>query len=171
MRIKETKVYTFDELTERAQGKAMERLSDINVDYEWWYGVYEDANNIGLKIEEFDIDRGAYAKGRFTMSANEVAANILKDHGDMTETHKTADNFMKEWQPVFDAYMDETSPDYESRESEEKLLEIEDDFLKSLLEDYRIMLQHEYEYLSSDEAIKETIEANEYEFTEDGRIA
>jgi hypothetical protein len=32
-------------------------------------------------------------------------------------------------------------------------------------------LEAEYEYLTSDEAITETIRSNEYEFTEDGRRA
>jgi predicted transcriptional regulator len=32
------------------------------------------------------------------------------------------------------------------------------------------MLQKEYEYLTSEEAIIETIEANEYEFTEKGEM-
>jgi len=32
------------------------------------------------------------------------------------------------------------------------------------------MLQKEYEYETSEEAIVETIKANEYEFTEDGNL-
>ena len=35
---------------------------------------------------------------------------------------------------------------------------------------YRL-LEREYEYLTSDDAIKETIEANEYEFDENGNLA
>ena len=34
----------------------------------------------------------------------------------------------------------------------------------------RIQLRDEYECLTSDEAIKEMIEANEYEFTEEGKL-
>jgi hypothetical protein len=48
--------------------------------------------------------------------------------------------------------------------------DIDANFLRSLLEDYRIMLQKEYEYLTSEETIIETIEANEYEFTEKGEM-
>ena len=32
------------------------------------------------------------------------------------------------------------------------------------------MLQKKFEYLQSEEAIKETIEANEYEFTANGKL-
>ncbi len=41
-------------------------------------------------------------------------------------------------------------------------------FLNSLIEDYSIILQKESEYLMSNEAIIETIEANEYEFKANG---
>jgi hypothetical protein len=164
-------LYKFDELSDEAKEKAIERLADINVDYEWWKGIYEDASNIGLKLTAFDIDRGSYAEGNFTLSAEEVAANIIRDHGEMCETYKTAENFLKEHDPVYADYMDEKSENYESGESEDKLQEMESEFLKSLLEDYRIMLSHEYDYLTSEEAIKETIEANEYEFLDNGDMA
>jgi len=36
MRIVETKVYQFEELSETAQEKAVEAMADINVDYDWW---------------------------------------------------------------------------------------------------------------------------------------
>lgn len=168
MRTVRTKVYQFSELNKPAQSKAIESNYDLNVSYDWWESVYEDAEQIGLKITGFDIDRASYCNGNFTLAANEVAQNILNNHGEQCETYKTAATFMEEWQPVFANYMDESHADYESSESEDKLMEIEDEFLKSLLEDYRIMLSKEYDYLTSEEAIKETIEANEYEFKADG---
>jgi hypothetical protein len=61
------------------------------------------------------------------------------------------------------------SDKYESQEAEDDLSDIEDNFLDSLLEDYSIMLQKEYEHLQSEESIIETIVANEYEFTEEGK--
>ncbi len=168
MRTIRTKVYLFNELDSIAQQKVIERMYDINVDYDWWQFIYEDANNIGLKITSFDLDRNRHAKGEFTISANEVAANIFKEHGEMCKTYKTATAFMKDWQPVFNNYMDENSEDYESADSEDKLNDLEEEFLKSLLEDYSIMLEKECEYLQSEDAIKETIISNEYEFTKDG---
>jgi hypothetical protein len=38
------------------------------------------------------------------------------------------------------------------------------------LEDYSIILQKECDYLSSEESIIETIEANDYEFDIDGNL-
>ena len=53
---------------------------------------------------------------------------------------------------------------------EGEIEESEQEFLSDLLEDYSIILQRESEYLQSRESIIETIEANEYDFTEDGKI-
>ncbi len=162
------KVYSFNELSEDTQEKVLNNLRDINVGYEWWEFMFLDAANIGLKITSFDLDRNRHAKGDFMLSAAEVAANIISEHGEQCETYKTAQAFLDEHNPVFAEYMDESSEHYESYEYEQKLQEIEAEFLSSLLEDYSIMLQKECEYLCSDEAIIETIEANEYEFYENG---
>lgn len=170
MKTKTINIYSFSELSEEAKQKAIEKFYDINVNYDWWEPTYEDAKNIGLKINSFDLERNRHAKGEFIWSACEVAANILKEHGETCETYKTAENFLKEWQPIFDEYMNEESENYLSWESEDKLQELESEFLESLLEDYSIMLQNELEYLTSEKAIIETIELNEYEFTEDGII-
>ena len=160
--------YQFSELSEQAKEKALQGLSTINVDFEWWNNTYEDAANIGLKLTSFDLDRNRHADGAFTLSAAEVAQNILNEHGEGCATYKTAEAFLNDHNPVFAAYMDEENELFESYEAEEKLSDIEQDFLVSLLEDYSIILQNEYEYLISRKAVIETIEANEYDFTEDG---
>ncbi|MBU2061740.1 MAG: hypothetical protein KKH44_07835 [Bacteroidetes bacterium] len=160
---KEYKVYSFDELSKEVKEKGISDNYDINGSYDWWNDTYEDAKDIGLEITSFDLDRNRHAAGNFILAANEVAQNIFNEHGEHCETYKTADDFMDKWQPVFDNYM-------QTEEGEDELMELEDEFLKSLLEDYSIMLQNEYEYLSSEEAIKETIEANEYTFLEDGEM-
>lgn len=162
MRTIKTKVYQFSELSEQAKKKAIEWGYDINVCHEWWEVIYEDAAEIGLKLTGFDIGRGQDCEGEFMLAANEVAQNIFNNHGEVCETYKTAQKFMEEWQPVFNSYM-------ETEEGEDKLMEIEDDFLKSLLNDYLKSLRDEYDYQTSEKAIIETIEANEYEFTEDGK--
>lgn len=162
--------YSFDELSEDAKQKAIERLLDINVSYNWWQSTYEDAENIGLKITGFDLDRNRHASGEFTLSANEVACNILNQHGETCKTYKTAEKFMEDWQPIFTDYMNKDSENYESNDSEDQLIDLESEFLNSLLEDYSIILQNESEYLMSEEAIIETIQANEYCFTENGKL-
>ena len=170
MRTVEIKVYSFSELNEEAKEKAINNLLDINVDHSWWELTYEDAETIGLKLSGFELDRNRHATGEFTISASEVAQNIFNNHGGDCKTYKSAQEFMNEWQPIFNDYMDEDGENFESSESEDKMNDLESEFLQSLLEDYSIMLQNECDYLMSEAAIIETIEANQYEFTEDGNL-
>lgn len=161
MRAVTTNVYQFDELSDKAKQVAINDNSDINVYYDWWQQPYEDAREIGLKITGFGLDRDKHANGEFLLSANEVAQNIFNNHGETCETYKTAEAFMEKWQPIFDNYM-------QTEEGEDELLEIEDEFLNDLLSDYANMLQEDLEYLQTDEAIAETLIANEYEFIGNG---
>ena len=169
MRTIETKAYTFSELSEDAKQKAIESLYDINVDYEWWESIYEDAGRIGLEIDGFGLDRGLHASGGLTLSALEVAQNIINEHGEKCDTYKLAQDFLNEHAPIFSDYMNEESENYESKELEDDMAYLEDEFTKDLLNEYASILQKEYEYLTSDEAISQTIEANGYEFTAGGQ--
>ncbi len=173
MRIETTtrELYPFDELSDEAKEKAIEKLWDINIDYEWWEGTYEDAENIGLKITEFDLDRHMI-RGRFTDYASDCALAILKEHGNETETYWTAREYLYKLAYLENAEFDqclEDERDYEEGEADTD--EIDREFLRGLLEDYRIILQREYQYQTNEEAIIEAIEANEYEFTADGELA
>lgn len=155
-------VYKFDELSAEGQQKAVENLYDINVDHDWWEYTYKDAQTIGLKITGFDIDRGAYCKGEWIESPLTAVKLIKKNHGESCETYKTALQYEK--------LMLECPRNEEDEPIEDELEVIEDDFRNALLEDYRVMLEQEYEYLTSREAIIETISANDYMFTVNGKL-
>jgi len=158
-------LYKFEELPEETREKVIENLYDINVNYGWWTPVYEDAEQIGLKITGFDIDRGAHCDGEALISLPEIAEEIIKIHGNKTETYKTAKSFLNDLEALTGKYEDiEDCP-------EDEIDELEQEFLKSLLDDYRIILQKEYEYLTSEAAIIETIKANDYEFDGNGNLA
>lgn len=162
------KIYTFEELPEDIQQKILEKFYDINIFYDWWEYTFEDAKNIGLKINTFELDRGRNITGEFYDNASEVAQNILNNHGEHCQTHITAFNFLEEWQPIFSEYMNEDSELYESEEAERRLIDIENEFLNDLLSDYLSLLDKEWEYITSEEAIKESIIANEYTFRKNG---
>ena len=149
-------LYTIDELPEDVKQRAIENLSDINVDYKWWDCIIDDAEEIGLKIKEFDIDRGSYVKGEFINNPETVANKIITNHGEVCDTHQTALTYLSDIKNV--------NPESEERE------ELDNEFLYSLCEDYRITLKKDYEYRCSEEAILETIKANSYEFTEYGEL-
>jgi len=174
MRIKETKVYPFGELSDEAKEKAVSELWDINAYPEWWQSIYEDAETVKLKLTEFEIDRGSYCRGEFIEYAKDTANAIIENHGPDCETYKTAQKYVEDSAKLYMKYpviLDDEGFDDNEHERDIEQIEIDDEFLKSILEDYRVMLQKEYEYLSSEAAIIETIEANEYEFTEDGKLA
>jgi len=168
MRTIRTKVYKFSELSKPAQQKAIEKMYDINVDYEWWESTYEDAANVGLKITGFDIDRGSYCKAEFIEHSENVAAAIIENHGETCQTYKTAQSFIASMKVIEDRARAEGKDGDESYWFDTEIEDAEDEFLKSLCEDYLKILRDEYEYLTSEDAIIETIEANEYEFTKDG---
>jgi len=169
--IKKTEVYPFGELTDDAKQTALEQLADINVDHEWWDFTYEDAANVGIKITGFDLGRGSYCHGDFTLDVEEIANKIIAEHGESCETYKTAIEFLAEIYNLRNDFMlSDDDLDEEDFELSDTYEDAVDEFKYSILEDYRIMLQHEYEYMTSEEAIIETIEANEYEFTADGKL-
>jgi hypothetical protein len=167
-----TTLYEYDELSNEAKEKAIEEMYNINVDYDWWDYSYADAENIGLKITGFDIDRGSYCSGDFIESAEETAEKIIANHGETCETYRTAKDYLAERSALVVKYSDGINTNVVTEENEYdfdcECDDIDAEFLRSLLEDYRIILQHEYEYLTSEEAIIETIQANEYHFSENG---
>lgn len=145
MRTKSYNVYKFDELSEEAKERALDSLRNVNFERDWWDVVYEDAKNIGLEIIDFDLEGNA-CNGKLVESMTVVADNILREHGESCDTYEIAVDYKGE-------------PD-----------DFEGIFLIELLRCYLGMLKKEYEYLTSTQAIVDTINANEYEFTEDGKI-
>jgi hypothetical protein len=157
--------YQYDELTEEAKEAAREWFAQC-IDIDDWseHLVKDDAPEVGLKITAFDTDH--YCKGGFIGSPTETADLIIENHGESCETYKTAKSFLDD----MDLLVETGGEDVDARdEVKEKIEEREEEFLQSLLEDYRIMLRNEYEYYFSEESICDTIRINEYEFTEDGK--
>lgn len=170
MKTIETKVYEYNELSDAAKERARDWWRNGALDYEWWDSTYEDAANIGLKLTSFDLDRNRHACGEFTIPAAHVAEKIIAEHGKDCETHKTALAFIAECKAL-DA---KTPKDADGVPLDEGVFndaqdEQDAEFLKSLLEDYSIILQHEMEYIMGDEYVTETIISNGYTFTEDGK--
>jgi len=167
--ITKTKAFKFNELAEKAQEKAIDGLWDINVEHDWWNFTYEDAENIGLRLTGFDLDRGAYCHGDFINSPEDCARKIIKEHGEKCETRIDAEAYLKEH---MDIEQHTTIDDYGQFDDKtaDKIDTLNREFHKSILEDYRIMLQQNYDYYTSREAIFETIEANDYEFTLEGKL-
>lgn len=178
-------LYKFDELSEDAQGKAIEHLYDLNVDHDWWDCIYEDAARIGLTITGFDTYRQEIS-GDLTVGLPECVRLITAEHGEKCDTYNTAIEYLTEFRKAAKQWRaeewkgQEFDEDGYPRPTDKELLyyfgcvgydaadDILRDFKKALLGDYLSMLRNEYDYQTSEEAIKEAIKANDYLFTENG---
>lgn len=176
-----TKVYKFDELSEEVKNKVIENLYDINIDYSWWdMTTSEDfpaqLNEIGLYGTKFyfDLDRNDYLycddlavdniekllKAVNVDLRTKEAKSIIENGFSVNKTYYAsgAKNFIDLGYGVIDTA---------------KSLDIENSIhalLEDTLENFKNQLKKEYEYLTSDESIIDTIEANDYQFTAEGKL-
>lgn len=160
--MKTIQVYLFEELTKDIQEQLLRKYENVNVDYDWWQYVYDDAENVGIEINRFDI----YYRN-INISINnyqETAEKILEEHGEECGTHKIASAFLPEYLTLKN--MLSNNPD--SQHIQERLEELERTFQRNLGRAYLTMLKDEYDYQTSEEAIRNTIIASEFYFTESG---
>ena len=175
-------IYQYDELNESAKERALGWYAQCVFYHEWWDCIYDDAQRIGLKIEEFDLNRNRHAKGYLINRMEDVCRAITKAHGKICGTHKLATQYLELIQGLKErieadmSNLDESDESYEDdvyaleSEQEDELAELKDEFEEALLEEYSVMLQKEAEYMQSREYLEEGIWANEYEFDEHGYI-
>lgn len=168
-----TTVYTYDELpTEKAKEKARDWFSEV-VEYDdaqnEFDDVREDARRIGVRISRLCGPRAN--EGDFITSAPEVAENIKSEHGAICDTYKLAEKYLADLAELGDRPEEEEDEKGFSADSDWEIIreELDNTFLASLLEEYRVMLAKNIEYRQSEESIVEAIETNEYTFTEDGK--
>lgn len=181
---REYKVYKFEELSDKAQEKALERVNDINIDNDWWYfcyeGFHENLKEIGLACESFyfSLDRDYYLEAvnlKFTDVSKFI--HTLVDENTKKSVIDAAGLFFEKERyyhnrVTYKIYASGHIPEgcYRLNKYLDSLVERANDALNNKLSEFLDILKQEYEYLTSKEAIIETIEANEYEFLENGEI-
>ena len=153
-------IYSFNELSDKAKEKALVQYYDWHVNFDWWESVCQDAKEIGMVINKD-------AKGYFINDAITCAYKVQLHHDKDCDTYRSAIFYLSERDAILNNAPNDEEDDREYYESLDKCNE---DFLKSILEDYSIMLRRDYEYLTSDETITDTFKANDIEFTADGKI-
>lgn len=140
--------YLFGELSDSAKENARDWYRCGALDWDWWDSVYEDASRVFLTITGFDLGGAQKCDGMLSKGVHDTVKAIIAEHGKHCDTYKLAQEYYR--RKHIGNPMDE------------------EEFTQQLLEEYRVVLEKEYEYLLSDECVDESIEANEYEFTEDG---
>ena len=194
MEIRQYKVYKFAELSEDGRKKAVEKLYDINVDHDWWDCDYEDAKEC-LAILGFSIDKiffsgfssqgdGACFEGKWDASDYKptikkhapkdkelarISAGlkaIVKKYPDAGMRVKQSGHYMHKYCTSFEVWDNSDDSCNSDANCEEEIIELSRDAMEWI---YR-RLEEQYYYLTSEKVIIETIEANDYDFTEDGKI-
>ena len=175
------KVYAFAELSEAAQERALNAFRDINVEFDWWDGAYDTictaGRLLGLDIDRINFDTDLYCIFNAEYEYARGAAKAVRDEfpwaDDLHDVARKLQDLQKRHFYSLSCAVTEGrttnryscfrfGDDYEC----EDLGDIIDDFAYWAW----ILLQDEYEYLTSDEVIEEMIEANEYEFDEAGNL-
>ena len=187
----------YEQLNDKAKAKARESYYDVGVDYEWWEHVYEYATTVAsmlgmydFDVQGFDLDRGYYVqyKGRF--HAKDMKLDDLTDAQREQLKHITDPLAAQSalcaihsqgsylWADVTPAYRTSLNVDWEVWDCYDDIEEVEalidGDAIEQAFDDFADwigdQLQAEYDWLTSDEVIEETIIANEYEFDEEGNL-
>ena len=163
MKTIEINVYKFKELDKQTKEKVIDNYRYINVEDTFWYDfIKEDFIRLGLEIRSFDLDRGSFAEIHIE-DFEETSKNIIEEFGDNLPIQKTAKNYIDEFNKI--------QANFKEDEDIERELEILDEkYQREYSADILSYLRKDYDYQVSDEAIIETIEANDYNFTWNGEI-
>ena len=223
MRIKETNVYTYEELSDKAKEKARDWFRQDYPDYDWWDLTYDDiaerAKELGIDLKQKPVQlmsgktrydpeiyfSGFYRQGSGssfagTWRAQDMNLDKLKaECPTETELHSIGDTLAElakddpglyaiisarddNWISVEVTDGEEISEQLEELEHKstgyDQLFQACDKRAFAVIDTMRDFnhwiykrLESEYEWLIADEQVEESIIANEYEFTEEGRIA
>ena len=179
MRTIETKAYQFEELDEQIKEKAIDNYRYIGVeDNFWWEYIKEDLISVGIELRSFDIERGSFAEIHLE-DFYDTCEKIIDSHGENCETYKIAERYIKEYNSIKEKMdnLEEYENDNSDEEHLNKLMQLDKDledldeeYQKEFSEEVLSMLRKEYEHLTSDEYIIEMFDANEYEFTDQGKL-
>ena len=189
--LKVRQAFLASELKENALEKVLEKYSDIN-DYNWWNDddtPHEDMKELGLEIDmskmSFELE-SRYRQLYFSKDGIKIVdlSKFLKRiKKDLSLSKKVVDAMSNgEIELYFDIqyfgggdgrsylkysdYTEKTITDSLKIDLDEALQEWFDDNVINHLLKY---FQNNYDYLTSKEAIIETLDANEHQFTEDGQ--
>jgi len=174
MRTIEVKLYQFEELSNEAKENAIEKNRTTNVEHDWWDCTYESMKEVGVKINSFDI---YYRNINITIEDSEhTASKTIEYYGEGMEVVKISKRFIADGDALIKRLGEGNDiAGYSVKEEfideyDEEIEYLEEEYRKEMAEEILTWLRDEYEYLQTDEAVSETLIANDYEFTEEGAI-
>lgn len=185
----------YEELSDKAKQHAIMRMYDINTNHDWWEATYEYAGEVAkslgfewFEIDSFNLDRGSYVQYDAHFYSTLLKLDELSDkqkdelkefiepiteqaalcaihsqgsylYANITPTGRTSLNV--DWE-VWNSYDYNEAQELLNGKAIEEAFDAFADWIQA-------RLQEDYDYLTSDEAIEESIIANEYDFDEDGK--
>lgn len=180
-------LFSIDELGVDARAKAIESLYDCNIDYDWWDCVYEDWKTT---LSDMGFNDAEIHFSGFGSQGDGACFTATVDLAKWLKVNKLAGKNRALYNQAEGVTVSIISSD--SRYSHEMTMSIESDYYGNLtdktsgqyyaleekiLEDARVQarliyrqLEKEYDYLTSEDAIIETIKANDWTFLEDGKM-
>lgn len=192
-KIKEITVYAFAELSESAKANALQKLRDINIDYDWWDFTISDFKE---ENDFFDVDQVyfslSYSQGDGAMFEYSGAKDKLKEMFAATLTKREKVIFAEcttyasgrhrghyyhsgccrhSIGQGFELYYDFPNCAKIADAIEKNWIEFVKDKYNDLCQELYNNLGKEFDYLTSEEAILETIECNELTFDKYGNLA
>lgn len=178
------KTYTYDELSQEAKEKALEELQAINVDYEWWeFSVENEARvweeEYGIAFEPSEVCFNLELRYQeLYFSANKIgisdATKLLaaisgkEEYGQMASEGLLVPSFSVQHFGGGNAVTHLRLEDYRADGSPDLPFDA-DEWFKDLVRGFWEKLAKEYQSLTTEESVIDTIKANELNFFEDGR--
>lgn len=198
--LEEVKVYSLEDIKSNPEllEKVIEKHRDINVYFDWWDFIYENFKE--YNDEYFDIEKiyfsGFWSQGDGAMFEYSDISNKLRDifidgldlspmrkgwlrnnasvsgkgvqrglyYHEKSCSHSIyweVDNGDLYWDRPLYQWIESFANDFEN---------FIEELYVNLCADLYSTLEKEYTHLTSDESILESLEINDYEFTEDGNI-
>jgi len=197
MRTINVDLFTFNELSDEAKEKAIRDNRGINVEYEDWY---EHINEMFIENSAFDVTKiyfsGFWSQGDGAMfeydslpssfmdsfidqlKLSSMRKNWLKNNICVSGKGRHSGHYYHEKSCSHNIYWEVNNGDLHWATTFYQWLEsFEADFEQYVIDFYENEciklyrgLEQQYDYLTSDESITDTILCNEYEFTEDGQM-
>jgi hypothetical protein len=185
--------YEFSELDDDAKQKAISHYQQHWLDYEWWDFIYDDFREI-CKIIGIDVENiyfsgfwsqgdGACFEGDYYYKKGCLAG--IKEYAPKDEElHCIAERLVNTQKPYFYGLHASVKHSGHYHNSRSNYIAIDHDYcyipesvaddikesLRDLMNWLYTRLESGYDYLTSEENIKETYDANEVFFNEDGSI-
>jgi len=175
------KTFSFNQLSEEAKQKVLERERFVNVDdYDWWDWIYETLKEYGIETEQvsFDLQNHYFCVHKGSID-HEKMISYLWHNGYITvqQAYAIRDELVYIWlktsfrygcdRNYFTVEATDEVPDKVYDGLEEAM----DAFIEDVEKDCLKKLEQDYEGLTSDEAIIEMLMANDWHFTKDGERA